>query len=390
MIMEKIYMDSAATSYPKPECVTRAVMEYMTGVGSNINRGAYEDAYSAAAVVYETREKLCKLFDFDLCNHVIFTANVTYALNFILKGYLKAGDHVLVSSMEHNAVMRPLVQLEKEGVTFSRIPATKEGELCLEEMESLLKSETKAVVLSAASNVCGTCNPLKEVGAFCKKHNLTFIVDSAQVAGVFPISMKEMQIDVLAFTGHKSLLAPQGIGGFLVREEIAKEIEPLITGGTGSASDSEETPEFLPDKFEAGTMNLPAIYGLHASLSYLEEIGLERIAKRELKLLEQLLEGLKNIHGIHLIGRKDIKNRAAVVSIQCDWLDEAALAFQLNSGYGIMTRVGMHCAPNAHKTLGTFPRGTIRFSIGYDTKESEIEAVLQALRILKNQYDIEN
>ncbi len=386
--MKKIYMDYAATSFPKPNCVIDAVVQYMQSNGTNSNRGNYADAYKTASVIYETRKKLCKMFDLSEGEHVVFTQNITYALNMILKGLLKKGDHVLVSSMEHNAVMRPLVQLQKEGVSFSRIPCTTKGELLVEEMEPLLQNNTKAVVLTAASNVCGTMMPLKEVGKVCKKHNLIFIVDSAQIAGIFPISMEEMHIDVLAFTGHKGLLGPQGIGGFLMREHIANVMKPLITGGTGSLSDSEEVPEFLPDKFEAGTLNIPGIYGLHASLSYLEEVGMEIIRQKEEERLSQLLEGLRTIDGITIFGKGTIKDRVSVVSIQTDWMDEGELAFVLDEQYGIMTRVGMHCAPNAHKTLGSFPRGTLRFSIGYQTTKEEIEMVIEALKKIKETQSI--
>lgn len=381
--MKKIYLDHAATSFPKPECVKKAVVDYMTNIGVNVNRGGYESAYNTASIVYETRKQLCELFDFPKCENVIFTENITYALNFILKGLLKSGDHVLVSSMEHNAVMRPLIQLEKQGVTFSRISCEKDGELMVDTMESFVKKNTKAVVMTSASNVCGTHMPLEKVGQFCKEHGLIFIVDSAQTAGVFPISMTKMGIDVLAFTGHKGLLGPQGIGGFLVKDEVAKEMEPLITGGTGSLSDSEETPDFLPDKFEPGTLNIPGIFGLHASLGYLKEVGLSTIQEKEMGLLKQLLEGLREIKGVHIIGKDGIENRSAVVSIQCDFMDEAELSFVLDQEYGIMTRVGMHCAPNAHKVLGSFPRGTVRFSIGYGTEKEDVDAVIQALKKLQ-------
>ena len=383
--MKKLYFDSAATSFPKPESVIEAVTDYMKNYGTNVNRGGYQSAYSTASVVYDTREKLCRLFEFSPCENVVFTQNITYALNMILKGYLKRGDHVLVSAMEHNAVMRPLVQLQKQGVSFSRIPCTKQGDLIVEEVETLNKSHTKAIILTSASNVCGTRMPLKKIGELCEKYGLTFIVDSAQEAGVFPISMKEMKIDILAFTGHKGLLAPQGIGGFLISDKIAKEVEPLITGGTGSASDSEETPEILPDKFEAGTLNLPAIFGLNASLQYLNHVGIEEIQKKELKLTKQFLDGIKQIDGIRVIGHEGLDNRVPVVSLQCDGMDEAELAFLLDSEYGIMTRVGMHCAPNAHKTLGSFPRGTIRFSFGYENTKEEVEQVLEVIRKIKKE-----
>lgn len=382
--MDRVYFDQAATSFPKARGVAEAMIEFISGVGTNINRGSYADAYKTAEIVYETREQLCRLFDFtpipQCAKNVIFTPGITYALNFIIKGYLKSGDHVLVSSMEHNSVMRPLVQLVAErNITFDRIPCTKEGELLIGTMDKLIKENTKAIIMTHSSNVCGTLLPIEKVGEAAHKRGIKFIVDSAQTAGTFPISMTKMHIDALAFTGHKGLLGPQGIGGFLVTDELAGQMTSLITGGTGSISDTEITPDFLPDKFEAGTMNLPGIIGLHKSLSYLEEIGINSIREKELKLTEKFIDGVKKIKGIQVIGRKDCVNRSAVVSIQCMEVDEAVLAYTLDHEYKIMTRVGMHCAPNSHKTLGTFPKGTLRFSFGYENTEEEVDYAIKAI-----------
>lgn len=383
--MNRIYLDQAATSFPKAAGVIETMSRYMSEIGTNINRGSYGDAYEAAGIVYETRERLCRLFDFgplpDMAKNVIFTANITYALNLLLKGLLTEGSHVLVSAVEHNAIMRPLVQLQRErGVSFDRIPCNERGEMHLSEMESLIRKNTRAVILTHASNVCGTLLPLKEAGRIAKEHGLYFIADTAQTAGAFPISMKEMQIDALAFTGHKGLLGPQGIGGFLITDELAEKIAPLVVGGTGSISDTEETPEFLPDKFEAGTMNLPGIAGLCRALEFLEETGIETIRKKEEKLTEQFLAGLKQIPGVRIIGKDTCEGRTAVVSIQSETMDEAVLAYELDSRYHIMARVGMHCAPNAHKTLKTYPEGTLRFSFGYYNTEKEVETALTAIR----------
>jgi len=385
--MNKVYCHQASTSFPKGKGVIEAMSEFMGQLGTNINRGTYEDAYEAAGIVYETREKLCRLFDFgplpQAAKNVIFTANITYALNMVLKGYLKVGDHVLVSSMEHNAVMRPLMQLQRErNITFDRIPCTKEGELQTASIEGLIKDCTKAIIITHGSNVCGTLLPMEAVGEIAQQRGLKLIVDSAQTAGTFPLSMTKMKIDVLAFTGHKGLLGPQGIGGFLVTDEMAQQITPLISGGTGSISDTEEMPEFLPDKFEAGTLNIPGIVGLHCALSYLEKLGIEHIREKELRLTRKFIDGLSKIKGIHIIGKKNIENRAAVVSLQTKGMDAAMLAYRLDSEYKIMTRVGMHCAPNAHKALGTFPEGTIRFSFGYENTEEEVEYVIEAIRKL--------
>ena len=381
--MKKIYLDQASTTFPKPECVAHAVFEYMTGNGSNINRGCYENAYDTEEVVLETRELLCDLFDGPDCKNVIFTKNVTESLNIVLKGFLKSGDHVLVSAMEHNAVMRPIRQLETTGVKFDRIPCNEQGELLLEAMEGLLKTNTKAVVMMHASNVCGTIFPLKEVGGFCKEHGLRFIADCAQTAGVLPISMKDMKIDVLCFTGHKGLFGPQGIGGFILQEDMIGEITPLLSGGTGSISHTEEIPEFMPDRFEPGTMNLPGLFGLHAALEWIREIRTDTIHKKEKILTDLFLNRIKLLDPkgakIKLIGKTAVEGRTAVVSIQTPDRDVSEVAYLLDKNYGIMTRVGLHCAPNAHKTLGTYPTGTIRFSFGYFNREEEVLFAVKAL-----------
>ena len=381
--MKKIYLDQASTTYPKPECVAKAVYEYMTGNGSNINRGCYENAYDTEEVVLETRELLCELFDGPDCKNVVFTKNVTESLNVVLKGFLKPGDHVLVSSMEHNAVMRPIRQLEKNGVEFDRVPCSEQGELKLQSMEALLRQNTKAVVMMHASNVCGTILPLKEVGAFCKTHGLKFIADCAQTAGTMPISMKEMNIDVLCFTGHKGLYGPQGIGGFVLQEEMISEMTPLLSGGTGSISHTEEIPEFMPDRFEPGTMNLPGIFGLNSALGWINEVGIENIYNKERILTRLFLEEIGKLdpkgEKIKLVGKKTEEGRTAVVSIQTPGRDVSEVAYLLDKNYGIMTRVGLHCAPSAHQTLGTYPTGTVRFSFGYFNTEEEVLFAVKAL-----------
>ncbi len=384
----KIYLDNGSTTFPKPPQVADAVYHYMTQSGTNINRGCYNDAYNVEELVYETRQMLCDFFHGSNVRNVVFTKNVTESLNIILKGFLKSGDHVLVSSMEHNAVMRPLVQLEKIGVSFTRIPCTNDGNLCLNQIESLIQRNTKAIVMTHASNVCGTVLPLKEVGIICRKHNLKFIVDCAQTAGVYPINMEEMYIDALAFTGHKGLLGPQGIGGFILKDEMIPLIEPLISGGTGSISHTEEIPDFMPDRFEPGTMNLPGIIGLHAALQWIEQTGINTICEHELMLTQSFIHGLQEIDPSHqhlrIIGKTDTKARTGVVSIQTLQLDIAEVAYELDETYGIMTRVGLHCAPSAHQTLGTYPIGTIRFAFGYFNTKEDVKITLEALsQILK-------
>ena len=443
MEKQKIYLDNAATSFPKPDVVPKAVYDYMTKLGTNVNRGGYATAYDTESVVFECRELLGALFHAPDYKNVVFTRNITESLNVVLKGLLHSGDHVIVASMEHNAVMRAIKQLEKEGVSFTRAQCESDGSLKLDALRSCLCPETKAVVLTHASNVFGTMLPILEVGAFCKEKGLIFILDSAQTAGVFPIDMEKMQIDILCFTGHKGLLGPQGIGGFILRDKLVMEIEPLISGGTGSLSNLETVPEFMPDRFEAGTPNLPGIFGLHAALNWLRKLGeasllnketekekaslfiednlsllslseekilckenaykkeleslpslsgeqcfeasLNKIRKHELRLTEEflkLLEPLEKEGKLKVIGKKDTEMRTGVVSIQTLTRELSDTAFQLDTRYGIMTRVGLHCAPSAHKTMGTYPSGTIRFSFGWANTEEEIKAAADALEEL--------
>jgi len=384
-MMKVIYFDNACTSFPKPVPVAQAVYEFIKERGVNVNRGNYSLAYEAEDSVYETRRKLARLFHFPESKNVIFTANITMSLNMVLKGLLRPHDHVLVSSMEHNAVMRPLVQLQAGGVSFDRIPCTKTGELRFEETEALLKPNTRAIILTHASNVCGTILPLEKIGGLCRQHKLLFIVDSAQTAGSLPLDMIKEGIDVLCFTGHKGLLGPQGIGGFILKEEISQRLEPLISGGTGSLSHLETVPDFLPDRFEPGTLNLPGIAGLKAALEYIEKTGMEAIHTKEMQLTGQFLEGIKRLNRVRLIGKPGLEGRTSVVSLQIEAMDNAQAAFSLEQQFGILTRVGLHCAPSAHKTLGTYPEGTIRFSFGHLNTEEEVEAALSALRIICSQ-----
>ena len=382
--MNRIYLDQASTSFPKAPGVAQAMMDYLTMNGVNVNRGCYSSAYSAEEVIYETRQLLAELFHFSKCKNVIFTPNVTTSLNFILKGFLKPGDHILVSAMEHNAVMRPVVQLASSGISFDRIPCRTDGSMILEKVEELIRPETKAIVTLHASNVCGTRMPLDALGEICQRHQLYFVVDSAQTAGIVPINMDKMHIDALAFTGHKGLRGPQGTGGFLVSQELAEQMEPLMSGGTGSVSHTEEIPDFMPDRFESGTPNLPGIYGLHEALLYLKTHSLQAINEKELSLTGYFLEQLQALDDtgrhIRIIGKKDLTDRNAVVSIQTPEIDMSQVAWQLDNEYGVMTRVGLHCAPNAHKTLGTYPAGTIRFSFGPENTKNELDFAIQGLK----------
>ena len=383
--MDYIYLDNASTSFPKAPNVASAMADYITNRGININRGSYALAYDVEDIIYTTRQRLNTLFNGHDPSHVIFTQNVTMSLNIVIKGLLKAGDHVLVSSMEHNAVMRPLTQLLDKDITFDTIPCDSTGYIQMESIEPLIRPNTVALIINHASNVCGTIQPLESIGPICKTHNLQFIVDAAQTAGVIPIDVKACHIDALCFTGHKGLLGPQGIGGIILTKEMAQNLTPLIAGGTGSFSHLETMPTHMPDAFEAGTLNLPGIIGLNEGLSYIESQGMENIHNHELALTQAFLEGLQSIDVVNIVGKQDIQDRTAVVSITIDSMDPASIAYELESTYHIMTRVGLHCAPRAHQTLGTYPEGTVRFSFGYANTHEDVVSALSALhRILKN------
>ena len=384
--MDYIYLDNASTSFPKAPTVATAMSDYITNRGININRGSYSLAYDVEDIIYTTRQRLHTLFNGHDPSHVIFTLNVTMSLNMVIKGLLKAGDHVLVSSMEHNAVMRPLTQLLDKGITFDIIPCDVTGSIELDSIKSLIHPNTVAIITNHASNVCGTFQPLESIGSICKAHNLQFIVDAAQTAGVIPIDMKACHIDALCFTGHKGLLGPQGIGGIILTKEMAQTLTPLIAGGTGSFSHLETMPTHMPDAFESGTLNLPGIIGLNEGLSYIESQGMENIHNHELALTQAFLEGLQSIDGINIVGKQNIQDRTAVVSITIDGMDPANIAYELESTYHIMTRVGLHCAPRAHQTLGTFPEGTVRFSFGYTNTLEDVEAALSALNTIVKNY----
>lgn len=374
-----IYFDNGATSHPKAPGVGEAMLYYINEVGANVNRSTYGTATDAALTVLETREKLCTLFNFDDPTHVIFTPGMTAGLNMVLKGFLKKGDHVIVSSMEHNAMMRPIIQLEEEGVEFSRIQADTDGLVNAGDLEALIRPNTKLVAVMHASNVCGSLIPVKEISEICKAHSLPLVLDAAQTAGHYPIDFKELGLSALCAPGHKGLLGPQGIGVLLLEKEFAQKLEPLIAGGTGSASDSEYLPHFMPDRFESGTMNIPGVYGLNAALDYILGKGVEALRAHEEELTRRFLAGIEGLP-IRLAGTKDINKRVGVFAIDFTGFDNADIAFRLESEFGILTRTGLHCAPSAHKSLGTFPQGVVRFSIGHATTENEVDEVLGAIR----------
>lgn len=378
----RIYLDNASTSFPKPPCVVEAVCAYMTEQGTNVGRGDYSDAWDVEDALLDTRERVCALLGGPDAHDVVFTRNVTEALNLVLKGMLREGDHVVVSSMEHNAVMRPLSQLGQCGVTFSRAACAPDGTLDVAEVEKLLGPTTRAVVMTHASNVCGTILPVAEVGELCASRGVTFVVDAAQTAGVVGVDMAAWHADAVCFAGHKGLLGPQGTGGVVLSDALAHELEPLVAGGTGSASDREEMPDFMPDRLEAGTPNLPGLMGLRASLAWLVDRGVDAVCEHELALTGEFLDGLAELGArglVRVVGLRGTSGRVGVVSIQTPGQDPALVAHELDVTYGIQTRVGLHCAPSAHRTLGTYPEGTIRFSFGWANTSADVAAALLAL-----------
>lgn len=377
--MNLVYLDNGATSFPKAAGVAESMSNYILNVGCNVNRGVYSGAHEAQKVLFETRELICDLFNFDKTENVVFTKNITESLNVIIKGLLNPGDHVLVSSMEHNAVMRPLSSLKKNGVEFSRIQCNNHGSLDSSIIEQSIRPNTKAIIMTHASNVCGTILPLVEIGEICKKNNLFFIIDSAQTAGFLDIDYKKLNADAIAFTGHKGLLGPQGMGGFIINDDLASVVAPLIEGGTGSMSNSEDQPNYMPDKFEAGTMNLPGIFGLNASLKYLKEIGIKEIRETELLLAKRFIDKVNSMENVKIAGINGVEGRTAVVSLDFQNFDNSEIAFTLSNDFCIMTRCGLHCAPSAHMTLNTFPQGTVRFSFSHFNTEAQVDYAIDSI-----------
>ena len=375
-----IYLDHAATSWPKPPQVKEAMNRFMEEVGANPGRSGHLLSIEAARILYEARESLAALFHVRDSSRIVFTLNATESINLALKGLLKPGDHVITSSMEHNSVMRPLRDLEKRGIELGIIPCSREGMMDPREVERRVKPDTKMVVLNHASNVTGTLLPANEVGSIAKKYDLLFLVDAAQTAGAYPIDVERNGIDLLAFTGHKSLYGPQGTGGLVIGERVnEKEMVPLKQGGTGSRSEFEEQPDFLPDRFESGTPNGVGIAGLLAGVRFVLEKGVEQIHQQESRLMDRLIEGLKEIPKLKFYVPENRKDRMATLSFNLEQLSSSEIALRLEKEFGILCRPGLHCAPAAHRTIGTFPEGTVRFSLSLFSTEDEIETAIQAV-----------
>jgi len=379
-----IYLDHAATSNPKPTQVVDAMTHYISDGSANPGRASHPLANNSARLIFEARERLSEFFGADDNAQLVFTGNITESLNLALKGLLRPGDHVLVSSMEHNAMMRPLRQLEQDGVIVTVIPCcSTTGLIKVTDVAAAITPETKLIAINHASNTFGTIQPIAEIGQLCRQRQRLFLVDTAQTAGCIPIDMENACIDLLAFTGHKGLLGPMGIGGLLVGSRLKNiPITPLITGGTGSNSEQETQPDFLPDALESGTPNVPGIAGLNAAVRWLQDKTVESVHQHEQMLTKQLIDGLSTIPGVTLFGPDHNVPRVGVVSFVLSGKDNGEIDERLAYDFGIYCRTGLHCAPASHKTLGTFPSGTIRLSVGAFTTSQQIEQAIAAIKQL--------
>lgn len=374
-----IYLDNAATTMHKPKEVIDAVVEAMTSLG-NAGRGANEASLSAARIIYDAREKLCRFFNGEDPRQIVFTSNSTESLNIAIKGLLEPGDHVITTMLEHNSVLRPLYEMEKKGVALTIIKADKKGRFSLEEMEAAIRPETKMIVCTNGSNLTGNYVDIGKVGEMAHRHDVLFVVDASQTAGVFPIDVRSMQVDVLCFTGHKGLLGPQGTGGMYVREGLA--IRPLKSGGSGVQTYSKTHPREMPTALEAGTLNGHGIAGLRAGVEYIEKTGLDNIRAREQELMWRFYEGVKEIPGVTVYGDFDSRERCAIVSLNIGDYDSSEVSDALLTEYGISTRPGGHCAPLMHEALGTVEQGAVRFSFAHSNTEEEVDIAINAVREL--------
>jgi len=376
-----IYLDNGATSFPKPPAVAAAMSHFLLNVGGSPGRSGHRLSQEAARVVFECREALARLFGAPDSRRIIFTLNATQALNTAIYGILKPGDRVITTAMEHNSTMRPLRDLERRGViSLEVLPCDTAGRLELGHLEAALRTRPRLLAAVHASNVSGAILPLREVGAMARAAGTLLLVDAAQSAGALPIDVEADGIDLLAFTGHKALFGPQGTGGLWARPGV--EPEPLFRGGTGSNSELEEQPEFWPDRLESGTQNAVGLAGLLAGVSFIAETGLPAIREREEALTKRLLDGLTDLAGVTLYGPEHAAERSPIVSVTFSGLVPSEAGFLLEEGFGVLTRVGLHCAPAAHRTLGTYPQGTVRFAPGFFTADAEIDVAIEGCRYL--------
>lgn len=375
----EVYLDNASTSFPKPKIMADAMYDYIINVGGNSGRGNYSNSYESNKLVLLTREKIADFFNYNKSENVIFTNNITSSLNILIKGILKENDHVISTTLEHNSVLRPLFECSNLlNINIDLVNSSKDGFINPIDIKNKINKNTKLVIVSHASNVIGSIQNIEEIGAICKENNIFFIVDTAQTAGMIKVDMHQCNANAIAFTGHKSLLGPQGIGGFIIDDSLNDACTSIFSGGTGSLSHSLTQPNFLPDKFECGTLNSPGIVGLSNSIDFINKEGLETIYSKNFYLRSRLYEGMLNIDGIKLYGNTDFSKYTTCISFNYKSFDPAEVSYFLECN-GIKTRSGLHCAPLAHKSIGSYPGGTVRFSLGYFNTEEEIDYTLSIL-----------
>lgn len=383
--MVTIYLDNAATNHPRPEVVVEAVSRYLSDLGASPGRSGHRPSLEAGRLMLETRELAADFFGAASANNVIFTGNVTEAINIALKGYLSPGDHVLTTRFEHNAVLRPLHRLKEEkGIEIDYLPVGNTGSISRNDFERCLTEKTSLMVINHASNVTGAVLDLLSPANWCNELDLSLMVDTAQSAGSLNFPWEKLDAQFICFTGHKGLMGPPGTGGMIIDPEMVERTKSFIEGGTGSKSDQLTQPEMLPDKYEAGTMNTAGIAGLNAAFKYIKNQGPDMIRKKKKKLTYLLCRGLEDISGIELLGPDPDEERTSTAAITWDGGDTAELSVKLDREHGIMTRSGLHCAPLVHKMLGTYPRGALRFSIGYFNTEEDIKKTIRAVKEIVN------
>ncbi|TGY40033.1 aminotransferase class V-fold PLP-dependent enzyme [Clostridium sartagoforme] len=380
-----IYLDNASTTFPKPKVVSDSIYNFLVNIGGNPGRSNHNNGMESNRLLLDARETIASFFNFNNISNVIFTSNITSSLNILINGCLKKGDHVITSSIEHNSVLRPLFKLENNNlIELSIISSNEFGFINVDDIKSAIRKNTKFIILSHASNVLGSIQPIEEIGRLCKDNGIFFILDSAQSAGVLDIDFTKLNLSALAFTGHKSLFGPQGIGGFIITDELNEICNPYILGGTGSMSYSLDQPDFLPDKFESGTLNMPGIVGLNEGIKFINKEGLNSIYEKNSYLRNLLISNLQDIENIQLYEDFSNSNYTSCVSFNSTKMDTAELSYELDYKYGIKNRSGLHCAPLTHKSIGSFPDGTVRLSISYFNTIEDINYTIDSInKILK-------
>ena len=379
---ECVYFDNTATSWPKPDVMICAMNDFNANVGANPGRSGHRLSIEVGRIIFNARETVASLLGASDPHSVIFTRNATEGLNVVVRGFMRPGDHVITSSMEHNSVMRSLRALEAEGIELCVVPCSGAGDISPDDIAAAINKNTRMIVITHASNVTGTIVPIADIAGIARKKGVIVCVDAAQTVGSVPIDVMKENIDILVFTGHKSLNGPQGTGGFYIRKGLEKMISPLERGGTGSGSEFEEQPDFMPDRFESGMPNTIGIAGLGAGAGYVATIGIEAVRKKEICLTGLFLNGIRSIKGARIYGDADPARHTALVSFTIDGMNPSDISFNLDERFNIMSQPGLHCAPSVHRTIGTFPDGTVRFSFGIFTTEDEIRTAIKAIEIL--------